>query len=252
MRGESSQLPPKKLMRWFFTLVGILVGSPLLGVIVGAWLSGLVAERTTDLEHRPAFLSESLGLVLEFTEFYDQQSRDFKAVPDSFYQLLLPQRKAFIEESLRKLSSAEKQTNLLEFKAARYFHGTAWLAKFEEIHAIWSAAASRINRYFEQELSPKMKDNEPMTLGQQPSTEEAQQIRQMQQEYDESIRTDFSRLPDLSDQLSKNTADLLERTEKSVSQSLASFEVQNAEILVSCPHRRAQVCSFIYDHHTQS
>jgi hypothetical protein len=56
-----------------------------------------------------------------------------------------------------------------------------------------------------------MKDNEPMTLGQQLSPEETQQIWQIQQKYDESIRTDLSRLPDVSDQLSKNTADLREQ-----------------------------------------
>jgi hypothetical protein len=83
------------------------------------------------------------------------------------------------------------------------------LDKFEKIHQIWSSAASIIPRYFEQQLSPKMKDNEPMTLGQQLSPEETQHIWQVQQDSEESIPTDFSRLPDVSDQLSKNTADLL-------------------------------------------
>jgi hypothetical protein len=57
-----------------------------------------------------------------------------------------------------------------------------WLDKFEKIHQIWSSAASIIPRYFEQQLSPKMKDNEPMTLGQQLSPEETQHIWQVQQD----------------------------------------------------------------------
>jgi hypothetical protein len=169
-------------MRWFFTLVGILVASPLAGVIVGAWLSGIVAQQTTDLQHRPVFLSESLALVLEFATFYDQQSHDFKAVTDNFEQLSPPQWKAFMEESLAKLSLAEKQANLLEFKATRYFHGTDWLAKFEEIHKIWHSAADTESIVYKQQLSGESIDwNWPSSLsraGDQVSEKTAQLLNQ--------------------------------------------------------------------------
>jgi hypothetical protein len=122
----------------FSTLTGVVVGA-----ILAAVLSALVAERTTDLEHRPTYVSESLALVVEFTTFYDQQSHYFRDLADFHPVYALPdiQQKAYIEEVLTKLSTAEKQADLLGFKATRYFHGTDWLAKFEEIHEIWVSGA---------------------------------------------------------------------------------------------------------------
>jgi hypothetical protein len=141
-------------MDWFRKLLRE-APSTLLGVIVGWWLSGQSAKQITDLEHRPAFVAESLTFVVDFTAFYDQQSRDFKTLAglNGFYALSDPQQKAFIDETLTKLSNAEKQMDLLEFKATRYFHGTDWLAKFEEIHQIWSSAAATTSHWFNHQLS---------------------------------------------------------------------------------------------------
>jgi len=134
----------EKVSDFIWGVLQIVIKSQLLGLVVGALLTYWVNEQITDLQHRPAFVSESLAFVVEFTAFYDQQSRYFRDVADlhAFFDISLPQQKAFIEETLTKLSNTEKQTDLLEFKATRFFHGTGWLEKFEEIHGIWNSGAA--------------------------------------------------------------------------------------------------------------
>ena len=175
--------------------------------VVGAIVSALVAQCTTDLQHRLTFVSESLAFIVEFTAFYDQQSRYFKDLsdPSNFYHLSDLQQKAFIEEALTKLSTAEKQTDLLGFRATRYFHGTNWLKKFEEIHEIWSSGAAIIsawcNRQLTQEHSRELSPEERQQL---------QQFAQAEEPLDDSIRSNLAdRLPKVADQLSQKNAELL-------------------------------------------
>lgn len=161
----------------------------LLSVLFGWWLGLRSAEWTTDLQHRPAFIAESLALVVEFTAFYDQQSRDFSDVADLNHDSAIPRprRKERAEEILKKLSDAKNRTVLLDLEATQYFHGTDWLEKFRYIHDIWSSAAEPTNKCYE-ELSQEEKASFDL------------------------IRQDLpDKLGEVSDQLSKETAELREQ-----------------------------------------
>jgi hypothetical protein len=108
---------------------------------------------TTDLQHTPTFVSESLTFVEEFSEFYDQQVSDFAAIQFSSPAFGLPfdeKEKKFVDEAQTKLSNAERKADLLELKATPYFHDTKWLPLFEEVHTIWGSAERTSNTWFEE------------------------------------------------------------------------------------------------------
>jgi hypothetical protein len=134
----------------------------LVSALWSTYLNFQVSKQIADLEHRPAFVSESLAFVQEFTAFYDEQSQYFRDLSDSSdYSFENPKRKAFLEDTVTKFFNAAKQADRLELKATQYFHGTEWLEMFEETRKIWKKAATPTTAWFEKLLKPELTSYSP-------------------------------------------------------------------------------------------